>query len=45
MDRLTWQKHHGLTDEEMQKLEHILKLFDGKIVKITENPTREILRP
>lgn len=45
MKRDEWRDHHGLTEEEMAYLEYILKSWDGKIVKIVENPTREILRP
>lgn len=34
--RNEWRDHHGLTEEEMQQLEIILKMFNGTISAIHE---------
>lgn len=45
MKRNEWRDHYGLTEDEMLRLEDLIKRFDGKIVKVVDNPTMEILRP
>ena len=36
MNKKEWQLHNGFTDEEMNKIETLLKLFNGKITKILD---------
>ena len=43
MKRNEWRDHQGLTEEEMQRLEDILKRFNGKIINIIDNPEKKIL--
>lgn len=43
MNKNEWQTHYGLNDEEMQKLEEIIKMSGGKIVRIVDNPDRKLL--
>lgn len=37
MKKKEWQLKHKLTDNEMERIEFILKLFKGKIVKVIDN--------
>ena len=36
MKKAQWMEHHGFTTEEMEKIETLLKLFNGKITKILD---------
>jgi len=36
MTKREWQLHNGFTDEDMNKIETLLKLFNGKITKILD---------
>lgn len=44
MNRIEWQKHHGLTDDEMSYLTEILMVFNGKIVAVHDSPWAVINR-
>lgn len=43
MNKSEWQKQQGLDDLEMEKLCEVLRVFDGKIVRIVDNPERRLL--
>lgn len=41
LDKLTWKKHYGLTDEEMIDLELLIKDFNGKIISVNDVVIKE----
>lgn len=41
MNKEEWHIHFGLLDDEMSCLEAILKVFNGSIVAVRENPKRK----
>ncbi len=43
MKRDEWQLKFGLLDDEMAYLSEILRVFEGRIVKIAENPDKILL--
>ncbi len=38
MDRATWQKIYGFTDEEVERIEMFWKCTGGKITEIYDTP-------
>lgn len=43
LKRNEWRDAQGITEEEMQKLEALLAMSGGKIVRIVDNPERRLL--
>lgn len=37
MTKREFQELHGFTDEDMERIDSLVKLFDGKITEISEN--------
>ena len=36
MNKKEWQEYYGLTDQEIEDLTYILKLFNGKIINVRD---------
>lgn len=41
MKRKEWQKYHGFSDETMEELDDIIKLFNGRITEVKDNGRKE----
>lgn len=39
MTKLEFQKLHGFSDEDMARIDDVVKIFGGKIIEISENKT------